>query len=151
MNATAQCHGLRSEKEKVRSQSAREGSRKQSRQTRRRNIKSREPTYSSWIRKLQFASISGIAPGHNSATGFPVRSHHLSGLLEGTAVKGELLHLTNILFYSIADTMSTREECFPRRVSYIRNESDFNAVARAILTCRQRGSKSQLLRTICTG
>ena len=41
---------------------------------------------------------SGIAPGHNSATGFPVRSYHLSGLLDWTAVKGELLHLTNTLF-----------------------------------------------------
>jgi hypothetical protein len=30
-------------------------------------------------------------PGHNSATGFPVRSYHLSGLLDWTAVKGELL------------------------------------------------------------
>jgi hypothetical protein len=35
---------------------------------------------------------SGIAPGHDSPTGFPVRSHHLSGLMGGTAVKGELLH-----------------------------------------------------------
>jgi hypothetical protein len=24
---------------------------------------------------------SGIAPGYDSATGFPVRSHHLSGLV----------------------------------------------------------------------
>src|SRR5271166_4436019 len=35
---------------------------------------------------------SGVRPGHDSATGFPARSHHLSGLLEWTAVKGELLH-----------------------------------------------------------
>src|ERR1017187_1772966 len=34
----------------------------------------------------------GIAPEDNSATGFPVRSHHLSSYWEGTAVKGELLH-----------------------------------------------------------
>ena len=45
---------------------------------------------------------SGKTPGHNSATGFPVRSHHLSGLLEWTAVKGELPHLTNPYLYSIA-------------------------------------------------
>ena len=42
--------------------------------------------------------LSGYWPGHDSATGFPVRSHHLSGLLEGTAVKGELLHLWSTLF-----------------------------------------------------
>jgi hypothetical protein len=36
--------------------------------------------------------VQGTRPGHNSATGFPVRSYHLSGLLEWTAVKGELLH-----------------------------------------------------------
>jgi hypothetical protein len=51
--------------------------------------------------------VSGIAPGHNSATGFPVRSYHLSGLLDWTAVKGELLHLTNTLFYSIHAVLST--------------------------------------------
>jgi hypothetical protein len=36
--------------------------------------------------------LRGIAPRYDSATGFPVRSHHLSGLRERTAVKGELLH-----------------------------------------------------------
>jgi len=36
--------------------------------------------------------VQGTRPGNNSATGFPVRSYHLSGLLEWTAVKGELLH-----------------------------------------------------------
>src|SRR5487761_1481778 len=61
--------------------------------------------------KTPIRIYSGIAPGHNSATGFPVRSHHLSGLLEGTAVKGELPHLTNLFFYSIADAMSTRKSC----------------------------------------
>jgi hypothetical protein len=35
---------------------------------------------------------SGIGPGYDSATGFPVRSHHLSSLSGGTAVKGELRH-----------------------------------------------------------
>jgi len=43
---------------------------------------------------------SGIAPGHDSATGTPVRSHHLSGLWEGTAVKGELLHHNQQLNYT---------------------------------------------------
>jgi len=36
--------------------------------------------------------LQGTWPGHNPATGFPVRSYHLSGLSEWTAVKGELLH-----------------------------------------------------------
>jgi hypothetical protein len=43
---------------------------------------------------------SGIAPGYDSATGFPVRSHHLSGLSEGTAVKGELLHHNQQFHYT---------------------------------------------------
>ena len=30
---------------------------------------------------------SGIGPGHDSATGFPVRSHHLSGLLDGQRLR----------------------------------------------------------------
>ena len=59
MNATAQCHGLRSEKEEVRSQFAREGSRPRSRQARNRSTKPREPTYSSWIQKPQFTRIQG--------------------------------------------------------------------------------------------
>jgi hypothetical protein len=40
-----------------------------------------------------FSCVQGSLPGHDSNTGFPVRSHHLSGLLDGTAVKGELPHL----------------------------------------------------------
>ena len=40
-----------------------------------------------------FSFVQGSLPGHDSTTGFPVRSHHLSGLLDGTAVKGELPHL----------------------------------------------------------
>jgi predicted thioesterase len=40
-----------------------------------------------------FSCVQGSLPGQDSTTGFPVRSHHLSGLLVGTAVKGELPHL----------------------------------------------------------
>jgi hypothetical protein len=35
---------------------------------------------------------SGIAPGHGSPTGFPVRSHHLCGLAADSG-SGELHHL----------------------------------------------------------
>jgi len=70
----------------------------------------------SWIQKAPIRLYSGKPPGHNSATGFPVRSHHLSGLLEGTAVKGELRHLTNPYFYSIQDAVSTAEGTFPRHI-----------------------------------
>ena len=82
---------------------------------------------------------SGKTPGHSSATGFPVRSYHLSGLLEVTAVKGELLHLTNTLFYSIAAGLSTREECFPRRVRFLRNDRLLSTLARAGLKGQNRG------------
>ena len=34
----------------------------------------------------------GTCDRHDSATGFPVRSHHLSRLRAGTAVRDELLH-----------------------------------------------------------
>ena len=52
-------------------------------------------------------SISGIEPRHDSATGFPVRSHHLSGLRKRTAVKGELLH--HCIYYNSPTTIvSTR-------------------------------------------
>jgi hypothetical protein len=34
----------------------------------------------------------GVRSRHDSATGIPVRSHHLSGIGTGTAVRGELLH-----------------------------------------------------------
>jgi hypothetical protein len=47
---------------------------------------------------------SGIAPGHDSPTGFPVRSHHLSGQLGGTAVKGELLHHNLQFYYTMNDS-----------------------------------------------
>ena len=45
-----------------------------------------------WIQTAQIV-FRDLCRGHDSATGFPVRSHHLSGLSVGTAVKGELLHL----------------------------------------------------------
>jgi hypothetical protein len=66
------------------------------RQQRRHQRKSHpERTKSSSVRHEHELLIcrSGNRPGHNSATGFPVRSHQLSGLLEWTAVKGELPHL----------------------------------------------------------
>jgi hypothetical protein len=51
-------------------------------------------------RGTKFMLYSGIAPGYDSATGFPVRSHHLSGLWGGTAVKGELLHHNQQINYT---------------------------------------------------
>ena len=37
-------------------------------------------------RSVLLTALSGIAPRHDSATGIPVRSHHLSGLAGWTAV-----------------------------------------------------------------
>src|SRR5580698_6199774 len=57
---------------------------------------------------LAFLSASqGIEPRHDTATGFPVRSHHLSGRMERTAVKGELLH-HYVYYNSPATIVSTR-------------------------------------------
>src|SRR5580698_4723253 len=64
-----------------------------------------------------FLSASqGIEPRHDSATGFPVRSHHLSGLRKRTAVKGEPLH--HFVYYnSRATIVSTRSRQSTKRSS----------------------------------
>jgi hypothetical protein len=46
--------------------------------------------------QLDFLTVLGkYKPGHDSATGFPVRSHHLSGLLERTAVRANSIATEN--------------------------------------------------------
>src|ERR1700722_20004291 len=60
-----------------------------------------------------FLSASqGIRPRHDTATGFPVRSHHLSGRMERTAVKGELLH--HCVYYNSTRTPVSMHKA-PRR------------------------------------
>src|SRR5580698_7990885 len=65
-----------------------------------------------------FLSASqGIEPRHDTATGFPVRSHHLSGRMERTAVKGELLH--HCVYYNspasiVSMHKALRQNCLPR-------------------------------------
>src|SRR5579863_4577864 len=73
-------------------------------------------------RYLSCAGNSG--PGHDSPTGIPVRSHHLSGLSGGTAVKGELHH-----------------HCLYYKRSAIRCQSSFVSMqsVRGLANCR-RGS-----------
>jgi len=52
--------------------------------------------------------------GYDSATGFPVRSHHLSGQRRGTAVKGELLHHNQRFNYTAkVAQLSTGLGCIP--------------------------------------
>jgi hypothetical protein len=59
VNATAHCHGLRSEKDEVQLRFSHEGSRTRSLEVRRRNLTSREPTDSAWIRRLLLSAIQG--------------------------------------------------------------------------------------------